>query len=147
MTKLDELDGALGQAAREPIGDVLASVPTGVLGPWDVDPMAPDEPTDALVTTTRRRLLRLSIVATEVGARFTSEGIGHDPAAWMLTPRDAFDGARAIDACQDLRGFERAVLLHGLGFGLDADPCMLDSLLDDDDDHVDPAAGTDATFH
>lgn len=106
---------------------------------WNLDPLEADAPTDQLVVTTRRRLLRLSIAATDVGVRFAREGIEHDPAAWMLAPRAVFDDRTPIEACQELRGFNRNVLLHGLGLGLDADPRGLDDLLSDEFVDVDAA--------
>lgn len=109
--------------------EAMGDAPEG----WNIDPMEADTPSDEVVVTTRRRLLRLSIAATDVGARFEREGIPHDAAAWMLAPRSAFDDRTPIEACQELQGFNRNVLLHGLGLGLDADPHQLDDLLSDDE--------------
>jgi hypothetical protein len=133
MTKQDGSYAETDPAMCMPVVDARGSVACDALGEWGADPMDRDEPSDEPVVTTRRRLLRLSILATEVGARFAREGIGHDPAAWMLTPRMAFGGARPIEACQDLHDFGRAILLHGLGLGLDADPNVLDEFLAEDD--------------
>ncbi len=146
MTETNDQYREPDQVMRMSAGGVLGSISGEVLGEWDVDPMMQDASTDEVVMTTRRRLLRLSILATEVGARFASEGISHDPAAWMLTPRSAFDGSRPIDACQDLRSFERAILLHGLGLGLDADPGVLDALLLEDDED-EPVTDVGAMLH
>lgn len=99
---------------------------------WDIDPLEPDAADDEVVVTTCRRLLRLSIAATEVGARFALDGMTHDPAAWMMTPRTVFDDRCPIDACQDLNAFNRNVVLHGLGLGIDAEPAYVDDLLADD---------------
>lgn len=101
-------------------------------GRWDIDPLEADADDDEVVVTTCRRLLRLSIAATEVGARFALDGMEHDPAAWMMTPRTVFDDRCPIDACQDLDAFNRNVVLHGLGLGLDAEPAYVDDLLADD---------------
>jgi hypothetical protein len=101
-------------------------------GAYFVDPVAADEPDDRTVLMTERALLRVAIIAADVGARFASEGIDHDPVAWMLTPREMFGGAKAIDACRSRVGFCRATVLHSLRLGLDADPMALDELLDDD---------------
>lgn len=102
------------------------------------DAMAPDAADDAPIVVTRRRLLRLVIVAAEAGARFTNDNCDVDPVAWMLAPRRLHDGVAPIDACLDLAEAERALLLLGLGVGLDADRVAFDALLDDDleDDSV-----------
>jgi len=90
-----------------------------------------DSAGDAVVETTTRRLRRLAVVAAQTGARFVREGIGHDPAAWLLSPRRMFEGRAAVEACQELEGFRRATILHGLSTGLDAEPAQLDALLTD----------------
>ena len=108
---------------------------------WTVDPLSSDAVEDDVVVTSSRRLVRLAIAAVDVGARFERERVGHDAAAWMLTPRSAFDGRPAIEACQERRGYLRSVVMHGLSLGLDADPDDLDDLLDDQDDGgAEPAA-------
>jgi hypothetical protein len=99
---------------------------------WDCDPLDADEPEDASVTTSPRRMLRLAIAAADAGARFARQGLEQDPVAWMLTPRAVFDGMTAMDACQDLRPFRRSIALHALGLGLDADPYAIDDLLDEE---------------
>lgn len=104
-----------------------------VPGPWDIDPLGADSVGDEVVVTTCRRLLRLSIAATDVGGSFVRRGIEHDPAAWMVTPRTLFDGRFPIDACQDLEGFKRNAILHGLALGIDSEPSRIDELLSDDD--------------
>ncbi len=101
---------------------------------WDCDPLDADEPEDASMTTSSRRMLRLAIAAADAGARFAREGLEQDPVAWMLTPRAVFDGRTAIDACQELTPFKRSIALHALGLGLDADPGAIDELLVDDED-------------
>ncbi|HZF93858.1 MAG TPA: hypothetical protein VEZ20_03195 [Allosphingosinicella sp.] len=42
-----------------------------------------------------------------------------------------FGGSTAFEACLEREHFMRALLLHGLSLGLDADPDEIDSLLDD----------------
>lgn len=96
-----------------------------------LDPLDPDETSDAVVTTSRRALTRLALVAAEAGARFQREGIGHDPMAWMLAPRRLFHGSAPVDACLDRDNCLRAVLLHGLSIGLDAAPARIDAILAD----------------
>jgi hypothetical protein len=97
-----------------------------------LDPLDPDERLDPTIMVTKRRLLRLAIVAVETGARFQREGLEQDPIAWMLAPRTLFHGADAIEAALELGGCIRGILLHGLGLGLDADPAFLDALLADE---------------
>jgi hypothetical protein len=101
--------------------------PIGYIDPLDEDTAA-DEP----ILTTRRGIIRLVLVAAETGARFHREGIGYDPVAWMLTPRNLFGGRAAIDACLERNECMRAILLHGLSIGMDADPAELDRLAEDD---------------
>jgi hypothetical protein len=81
----------------------------------------------------RRGLLRLAIVAAGAAERFARDGIEDDPVAWMLSPRRAFEGQCALEACLKLRGFTRAIVLNapGMDMGLDADPAALDDLSPD----------------
>lgn len=114
-----------------------AAVPQTDLGRWSCDPLEADEPSDEIVMVTPRRLLRLAIAAADAGARFSREGLDLDPVAWMIAPRQLFDGKSAMDACQDLEHFHRSVVLHGLNIGLDASPSDIDDLLADDGDEAD----------
>lgn len=98
------------------------------------DPLDHDLPSDDVVVTTRRGMVRMALVATEVASRFQREGVQHDAMAWMLSPRALFDGAAAIDACTDRDACLRGTLLHGLSLGLDAEPGEIDALVDDDGD-------------
>ncbi len=102
--------------------------------PFLIDPLDFDLPEDEVVVTTRRGLVRLALVAADTASRFERETIGHDPVAWMLAPRALFDGRSAIEACLDRQDCLRAVLLHGLSLGLDADPTEIDDLADDGED-------------
>ena len=95
------------------------------------DPLDADEPSDVGVTTSRRGLTRLAVVAAEAGARFQREGVGHDAVAWLLAPRRLFNGSAALEACLERDACKRAVLLHGLSLGLDAEPGQIDALLCD----------------
>ena len=95
------------------------------------DPLRPDTPADRPVPATRRALTRLVVVAAQVGARFEREGIDYDPVAWMLAPRQLFEGGAALEACLDRDGCLRATVLHGLSIGLDAQPNAIDALLCD----------------
>ncbi|WCP14067.1 hypothetical protein sphantq_02509 [Sphingobium sp. AntQ-1] len=114
-------------------------------GIYDIeDPLGMDEAGDLVVTTTRRAISRIAFVAAETASRFERESIEHDPMAWLFAPRRIFEGQAAIDACLERNDFQRAILLHGLSLGLDADREEIDDLLDDDEDelssyHLDPA--------
>lgn len=77
----------------------------------------------------RIQLGRIVMLAAETGARFERDGILADPAAWMVAPRRLFGGTSAVEACRDERPFLRAMLLHGLSAGLDADPELVDALV------------------
>lgn len=114
-------------ATRDGRGSALVR---GIPMRWRCDPLGSDDTDDEIVVTTNRRILRLAISAADVGARFAREESGIDPAAWMISPRQLFDGRTALDACQELIGFNRSVVLHGLGLALDADPDDVDELLD-----------------
>lgn len=105
--------------------------------PYFEDPLGADASDDVAVLTTRRGLSRLALVAAETAARFERRGIGHEPMAWMLTPRRMFDGVSAVEACLDREACARAVLLHRLDEGLDGDPVYLDWLGSLDDDGFD----------
>lgn len=98
------------------------------------DPLGHDRHDDVVVTTTRRAISRVAYVAAETASRFEREAVASDPVAWLFAPRRIFDGEAAIDACMRRDAFQRAILLHGLSLGLDADPEEIDRLLDDDDD-------------
>ncbi|WP_056062090.1 hypothetical protein [Sphingomonas sp. Leaf230] len=98
------------------------------------DPLDEDTPRDRPVPTTRRALTRLALIAAETGARFQREGEGADPMAWLLSPRRVFNGGTAIDAVLGREDFMRALLLHGLSIGLDADPRFIDELAADTDE-------------
>jgi len=76
----------------------------------------------------RLRDVRLLYVAAETGARLVREHITADPLAWLLTPRDLFDGGNALTACRSKEGFRRAAILHGLSLGLDASPASLQGI-------------------
>ena len=97
------------------------------------DPVDVDDPRDVSVITTARGLSRIALIAAQAATRFSAEGSEHDPMAWMLAPRRLFDGRNALSACRERQPFMRAMLLHGLGLGLDADPNDLDDLFSDDE--------------
>lgn len=114
--------------------DIPASDPA----PGYEDPLDADASSDRPVLATHRGLTRLALVAAETGARFQREGEGHDPMAWLLAPRRLFGGATAIDSVLGREDFMRALLLHGLSIGLDAEPAFIDGLVDADGDDGDP---------
>ncbi len=101
------------------------------------DPLDEDLAEDECIVLTHRRLVRLALVACETGARFERDGVRHDPMAWMLAPRRLFDGRTAIEACLQLDGCNRAIVLHGLALGLDADADEIDDLLADEPRDID----------
>ncbi len=101
------------------------------LNRWMLDPLDCGGD-DEMVELTLRQIVRVTLVATEVGARFQREGIGTDPMAWMLAPRKAFDGLAPVEACITRSHCARAVLIHGLGLDLDIEPDALDELMEDD---------------
>lgn len=96
-----------------------------------IDPLDPDSDEDVPVVVTRRQLIRLAVVSTEVGARFQREAVDHDAMAWMLAPLKLFGGRDAIDAALEQHHCIRAIVLHGLGLGLDARPADIDDLMND----------------
>ena len=108
-----------------------ASAPAHAVKASPADPLDADSPFDDVVITTSRALCRLALVATETGARFQREAEPHDPMAWLLAPRRMFGGSTAFEACLEREHFMRALLLHGLSLGLDADPDEIDGLMDD----------------
>ena len=109
----------------------LALRAAGDVGAGYEDPLDPDLPDDPRILATRRGLTRLALVAAETGARFQREGEGVDPMAWMLAPRRLFRGSTAIESCLAREDFMRALLLHGLSLGMDAEPAQIDALLCD----------------
>jgi hypothetical protein len=93
------------------------------------DPLEPDGAMDEVVITTRRAIGRVALVASEATSRFHREGIGQEPMAWMLAPRRLFDGSVPLVACLDRDDCLRAILVHGLGLGLNVERSELDDLL------------------
>jgi hypothetical protein len=117
------------------------AVTKGLPSVWPhYDPLDRNSVTDEPIVTTRRSLLRVALVAAETAARFVREQVDADPMAWMLTPRRLFEGRAAIDGCLERVECVRAVLLHGLSIGLDADPDEIDALASDDLDDIVPVA-------
>lgn len=98
---------------------------------WMLDPLDHADG-DERITLTLRQIVRVTLVATEVGARFQRDGITTDPMAWMLAPRRAFKDLPPVEACITQPNCARAVLIHGLGLDLNIAPNDLDALLDDD---------------
>lgn len=113
----------------------------GAIGSFTLDdPLDPDLPDDTALLTTRRALCRVAMVAAEAGARFQREADPTDPMAWMLSPRRMFGGAPPIEACLERGNFVRAVVLHGLSLGMDADPGSLDELIEEEPEVFDRLA-------
>lgn len=115
-------DAAVDELVLEPSGD--GAFP---------DPLDPDSPDDDVVVTTRRAICRVALVAAETAGRFEREGVPHDPMSWMLAPRRVFDGGVAVDAALERDACMRAILVHGLGLGLDPDRTLIDALVAGDD--------------
>lgn len=124
----NQSDGACIE--RKPVGAAVAAGAVRTSTNYE-DPLDPDLPGDPQVVATRRGLTRLALVAAETGARFQREGEGHDPMSWMMAPRRLFAGSTAIESCLAREDFMRALLLHGLSLGLDAEPAQIDALLCD----------------
>lgn len=97
---------------------------------WMLDPLE-DGMGDEAVTLTHRQIVRITLVATEVGARFQREGIRTDPMGWMLVPRRVFNGKPPIEACITRGNCAKAVLIHGLGLDLDIGPAGMATLMDE----------------
>jgi hypothetical protein len=96
-----------------------------------LDPLDADLLSDPPMTLSQRQLGRLVFIAAETGARFEREGVDVDAVGWLFTPRVLFDGRQALVACKEREAFIRAILLHGLSIGFDADPVEMDALLTD----------------
>ena len=94
------------------------------------DPLDADHPDDQRRSITDRQLVRLLVIAAHTASRFEREHSEVDPVAWMLSSRRLFCGKAAIDACHELSAFTRAIVLHGLAIGLDADVQSIDDLLE-----------------
>ena len=101
---------------------------------WAVDPL--EDETGGDLTVTRVGVVRVALVAAEAGARMQRDGLSTDPMDWMLAPRRLFGGRPAIEACMERKNCTAAMLLHGLGLGLDADPELIDALVAPDQTEV-----------
>lgn len=108
--------------------------------PWVMDPLS-EKTTGPMLVLSAVEVLRITLVALETGARFQRDGIGLDPLAWMVTPRRMFDGRPPIEACVDVDACMMAVLVHGLGLGLDPRAGDLEMLMADEEaEHAGAAA-------
>lgn len=99
---------------------------------WMLDPLDHNED-DERIDMTRRQVVRIALVATEVGARFQRHCVDADPMAWMLAPRRAFDDRPPVEACVTSADCLKAVLIYSLGLDLDIPPDALAALMADDD--------------
>lgn len=120
-----------GSTDRTPEGGPRGGPSVGRLVDDMDDPFGHDAVGDTAVLLTRRRLVRIAMVAAETGARFAREGRVDDATEWMLTPSRMFRGAAPIEACQDRVHCCRAVLAHGLGLDDDTDPDDVDEMIDE----------------
>ena len=96
---------------------------------WALDPL--EDESGGILAVHRVALVRIACVAAETGARMQRDGLAEDPVGWMVSPLELFEGRAPIEACMELSACSKAILLHGLGLGLDADPAVMDRLLFD----------------
>ena len=116
----------------------MVTVEQGLSGRSDADapcwqdPFNEDPSTEEIDATTRRRLMRLLLLAAATGARFEREGNRDAALPWLLSPQNVFDGETALEAAGDLRPFVRAMLLHtpGAPLALEAGADELDEMVD-----------------
>ena len=94
---------------------------------WALDPL--EEEGGGMMAIRRVSLVRIACVAAETGARMQRDGLATDPVSWMITPLELFEGRAPIEACLEREACSKAILLHGLGLGLDADPRAMNRLL------------------
>ncbi len=94
---------------------------------WHLDPL--DARGGGSITVERVAIVRIACVAAEAGARMQRDGLAVDPVDWMLLPLVMFGGRPPIEACMELEECSKAILLHGLGLGLDSDPAVLAHLV------------------
>lgn len=106
---------------------------------WALDPLGDDS--GGMLAVRRVALVRIACVAAETGARMQRDGLGVDPVGWMVQPLDLFEGRAPIEACMDRDQCSKAILLHGLGLGLDADPGAIERLFEADGETGHRSAG------
>ena len=94
---------------------------------WALDPLEDDS--GGMMAVRRVALVRIACVAAETGARMQRDGLAEDPVDWMVTPLELFGGLPPIEACMEKDACSKAILLHGLGLGLETDPDAMDQLL------------------
>ena len=93
---------------------------------WALDPLEDDS--GGMLAVRRVALVRIACVAAETGARMQRDGLAEDPVDWMVSPLKLFGGLPPIEACMEKDACSKAILLHGLGLGLDADTEAMDQL-------------------
>ena len=96
---------------------------------WALDPL--EDESGGMLAVHRVALVRIACVAAETGARMQRDGLAEDPVDWMVSPLELFEDRAPIEACMERSACSKAILLHGLGLGLDADPAAIDRLLFD----------------
>ena len=101
----------------------------GGVADWALDPL--EDRSGGMVAVHRVALVRIACVAAETGARMQRDGLAEDPLGWMVSPLELFEGRAPIEACMERSACSKAILLHGLGLGLDANPAVIDRLLFD----------------
>lgn len=106
---------------------------------WALDPL--EDESGGMMVVRRVALVRIACVAAETGARMQRDGLAEDPVDWMVSPLELFEGRAPIEACMERDACSKAILLHGLGLGLDADPAVIDRLLFDHPASVESGRG------
>ena len=106
---------------------------------WALDPL--EDESGGILAVHRVALVRIACVAAETGARMQRDGLAEDPVGWMVSPLELFEGRAPIEACMERSACSKAILLHGLGLGLDADPAVIDRLLFDHSASLETGSG------
>lgn len=96
---------------------------------WALDPL--EDESGGMLAVRRIALVRIACVAAETGARMQRDGLAVDPVGWMVSRLELFEGRAPIEACMERSACLKAILIHGLGLDLDADPAVIDRLLFD----------------
>jgi hypothetical protein len=99
---------------------------------WRLDPFG--QITGGELVLDRVSIVRIACVAAEAGARIQREALSVDALEWIVTPLGLFRGTPPIEACAERSAFAQAILLHGLGLDLNADPALISALTSENRD-------------